>query len=145
MHLNTYIVVKDIYEAWKRGDLETFGALCAPNVTFSVPSSTTTYVGTGSGRHELTRRLQAFLDGYDVLQFDIVAASPSQDACVCRINYAYRSRETGLEIQGSQRHIWQVAGNEIVSFTVVHDAPRLGAFFGLTSNTPPSDLLLPQS
>lgn len=143
MNLNTYAIVKEAYAAWKGGELETFGALLAPDVSFSVPSSTTTYVGNGNGRRELTQRLEAFLQDYEVLQFDIVSAAPGDSECVCRIDYTYRSYDTGLEIQGSQRHIWQVAGNEITSFTVVHDAMRLGAFFGLTSSLRTPEMTLP--
>lgn len=132
MHLQTYVLVADAYAAWKRGDLESFGRLLAEDIAFSVPSATSTYVGSGTGREELKRRLRAFLDGYDVLRFDLLTANPSSAQCVFRIEYTYRARDTGLEIVGTQRHIWGVSGSEIVSFTVAHDTQRLGAFFELT-------------
>lgn len=132
MHLQTYVLVADAYEAWKLGDLEAFGKLLAEDIAFSVPSATSTFVGVGTGREELKRRLKAFLDSYEVCRFDLLTANPSDDRCVFRIEYTYRSRDTGFEIVGTQRHIWGVNGKEIVSFTVAHDAQRLGAYFDLT-------------
>lgn len=137
MSLHTYVLIKDAYDAWKRGDLEAFGALLAEDIEFAVPSSTNTYVGSGTGREELTRRLRAFLDDYEVLNFHITNAVPSGADCVFRIQYSYRARESGLDIEGSQRHMWRVKDNEIVSFTVMHDAQRLGAFFGMSGHQPP--------
>ena len=99
---------------------------------FAVPSATSTYVGAGTGREELKRRLRAFLDCYEVCRFDLLTANPSSAQCVFRIEYTYRARETGFEIVGTQRHIWGVEGGQIVSFTVAHDAQRLGAYFELT-------------
>jgi len=139
MHLHTYVLVSDAYAAWKSGDLEAFGKLMAEDISFSVPSATSTFVGVGTGREELKRRLQAFLDSYKVRRFDLLTASPSESQCVFRIEYDYEARSTGLEIVGTQRHIWGVRGNEITSFTVAHDAQRLGAFFELTG---PSQYLI---
>jgi ketosteroid isomerase-like protein len=132
MHLQTYVLVADAYDAWKRGDLEAFGNYLAENIAFTVPFATSTFVGDGTGREELKRRLQAFLDDYEVCRFDLLTANPSRTQCVFRIEYVYRARETGLEIVGTQRHIWGVAGQLITSFTVAHDTQRLGAFFELT-------------
>lgn len=136
MGLHTYVLVKEAYDAWKRGDLEAFGALMAEDVAFAVPFSTQTYVGNGTGREELKRRLRAFLDDYEVPTFRITGAVPSGSECVFRIQYRYRARDTGLDIEGSQRHAWRVKDNEIVAFTVMHDAQRLGAFFGLRGHAP---------
>ena len=62
MHLQNYVLVSDAYDAWKRGDIEAFGDLLSEHIAFSVPSATSTYVGAGTGREELKRRLRAFLD-----------------------------------------------------------------------------------
>jgi hypothetical protein len=80
--------------------------------------------------------LRAFLDAYEVEEFKIASANPIDDSIVFRIQYDYRSRAKGLDIQGAQRHRWTVSGNEITSFTVIHDAQRLGAFFELTQPEP---------
>lgn len=131
MHLHTYAIVNEAYSAWKRGDLEAFGNLLAEDVGFSVPPASQSFVGSGAGREELKRRLKTFLDGYEVLRFDLVAATPSPTRCVFRIEYSYKARSTGMDIEGTQRHIWDVHANEITSFAVAHDAQRLGAFFEL--------------
>lgn len=132
MHLETYILVSDAYDAWKRGDLEEFGSLLAEDIVFSVPDGTSTFVGNGTGRELLKGRLRAFLDCYEVVRFDLLNANPSSTQCVFRIEYVYRARDTGFEIVGTQRHTWGVANNQIVSFAVAHDAQRLGAYFELT-------------
>ncbi len=133
MDLNAYVVVRDAYSAWREGDLERFTRYLAPDIAFAVPSSSTTFVGTGTGRDTLKQRLQAFLDAYDVLEFTLMSAIPTEDGFDFRVNYHYSSKTNGLDIQGAQRHLWVVRGGLITSFTVVHDAGRLGAFFDLTS------------
>lgn len=138
MNLHTYVLVTDAYDAWKSGDLEAFGNLLAADIAFAVPSATSTFVGDGTGREELKRRLRAFLDNYEVVSFDLLTAHASNTECVFRIEYTYRARETGLEIVGTQRHIWGITGNAISSFIVAHDTYRLGAFFALTSPQGPS-------
>jgi ketosteroid isomerase-like protein len=136
MELNAYLVVKNAYADWTRGDLDAFGSHLAPDVDFEVPSSTQTrsFLGQGHGRATLVQRLRAFLESYEVRQFAITSATPSGDNIHFRVAYDYRSRSTGLDIQGVQRHFWTVRGNEITSFTVLHDAPRLGAFLELTAD-----------
>ena len=138
MHLQNYVLVSDAYDAWKRGDIEAFGSHLSEHIAFSVPSATSTFVGAGTGREELKRRLRAFLDHYEVCRFDLLTAAPADTQCVFRIEYTYRARDTGFEIVGTQRHIWGVSDNQIVSFTVAHDAQRLGAYFALTRPADPS-------
>lgn len=137
MHLHTYATVREAYDAWMRGDLEAFAALLADKVEFSVPSSPRTYVGTGEGRDVIKDRLGAFLGAYEVLEFTLLGATPvSSGSCDFRIRYHYRSRSTGDEIEGSQRHLWSVRDGAVTSFKVIHDADRLAAFFKLTEPAP---------
>lgn len=134
MHLHTYWIVRDAYAAWRRGDIDGFGRLLAEDVEFSVPSSPRTYVGTAEGRSNLQSRLEAFLRAYEVIEFTILSAFPIHDSLDFRIQYHYRSRSTGLEIQGRQRHLWTVRDHAIVSFKVIHDAERLAAFFQMSEH-----------
>lgn len=132
MHLYHYTVVRDAYAAWKGGDLDTFAGYLADKVEFSVPDSPRTYVGTGEGRELLKARLAAFLERYEVIEFNILNAVPIHHSIDFRISYQYRSRSTGDEIQGRQRHLWTVRGHAITAFKVIHDADRLAAFFNLS-------------
>lgn len=133
MYLNTYAIVRAAYDAWKRADLDAFAACLADKIEFSVPSSPRTYIGTGEGRDIIVGRLGAFLNDYDVLEFGLLGATPvSSGSCDFRIRYHYRSRATGDEIEGRQRHLWSVRDGRITSFKVIHDADRLAAFFELT-------------
>ena len=136
MYLNTYAIVREAYDAWKRGDLDAFAARLADKIESSVPSSPRSYVGTGEGRDVIVARLGAFLSDYEVLEFSLLGATPvSSGSCDFRIRY--RSRATGDEIEGSQRHLWSVRNGAITSFKVIHDADRLAAFFKLTEPPPP--------
>lgn len=131
MDLEGYRVVHAAYLAWMAGDITRFASYLASDVTFSVPPDAKTYVGTDRGRHELERRLRAFLAAYAVKHFRILNITTRQECFDCRIDYHYVARATGWDIDGIQRHKWKVAGGLITYFEVIHDARRLGAFFEL--------------
>ncbi|MDX2203312.1 MAG: nuclear transport factor 2 family protein [Hyphomicrobiaceae bacterium] len=134
MIFNDYLVLKNAYAAWGRGDLATLESCFAPDLRFDVPASATarSYIGSGVGRHLLVARLRNFLAPYEVKRFKPISAFPTEHGIEFRVQYDYRSKATGLDVQGTQRHLWTVSGNEITTFTVVHDARLLAAFFDLT-------------
>jgi ketosteroid isomerase-like protein len=129
MVLDAYRVVHAAYVAWGEGKLTRFRSHLADDIEFNVPPGAKTFIGAGRGKDELERRLRAFLDAYEVRYFRVANITPRDDCLEGRIDYHYVARATGWDIEGNQRHKWRVAGKRIVSFEVVHDARRLGAFF----------------
>jgi ketosteroid isomerase-like protein len=129
MDLDAYRVVRAVYSAWTAGNLSRFATFLADDVEFRVPPDAKTFVGSACGKHELERRLRAFLDAYAVKSFRILNITTREDFFDCKVSYHYVARATGWDIDGVQRHKWKVAGGLITSFEVIHDARRLGAFF----------------
>lgn len=138
MNFNDFLVVREAYAAWVREDFDALARCFAPDVEFDVPASATvrSYLCRGQGREALIARLRAFVENYEVRCFASISAIRTKTAVEFRVRYDYRSRDTGLDIQGFQRHIWTVRGNELTSLTVLHDAHRLAAFFDLTDPLP---------
>ena len=48
--------------------------------------------------------------------------------------FHYRHKTTGLDYEGSMRHVWLIVGDQIVHFEEFHDMERVRAFFGLLAH-----------
>jgi hypothetical protein len=125
-------VVEEVYAAFIAGDLETLISFCDEEVEFSVrtPHEAKSYIGKGRGRSMLATRLGAFLNAFDVLDYQVDIAQRGE-RLACRIRYHYRDKISRIEIDGSMRHEWAVVGGKIVAFEVIHDWKRMSAYFEL--------------
>src|SRR5215510_5389725 len=122
---------------WKRftppGRRTTWGQPCvALPRTSSLPSTRPT------GR----LRLWDFLDKYEVLAFAPLQVTKRDDGLACRVQYHYRHRQTGMEIDGSMRLLWSIAGDKATSLKVIHDAERMGVFFELADRCSRGELYM---
>jgi hypothetical protein len=88
-------------------------------------------MGRGEGKELLADRLRMFLQDFRVLAYDVRWLRADREWVDAQIGYHYLSLTTRMDIQGSQRHIWRVIDDHVVLFEVLHDAPRLAAFFDL--------------
>ena len=98
--------------------------------------------GTGRGRDTLANRLSDFLDKYEVLAFTPLQITKRDDGLACRVQYHYRHRQTGMEIDGSMRLLWSIAGDKATSLKVIHDAVRMGVFFEMADRCSRGDLYM---
>ena len=73
---------------------------------------------------ELLRELE-FLDYHPLLVSDV------GDTCHAQVHYHFRHIQTGQEIEGTLRHIWEAVGDKIVRLEEYHGIERLRAFFAL--------------
>jgi hypothetical protein len=99
-------------------------------------------VGTGRGRETLSHRLSDFLDKYEVLAFSPAHVTRLDEGLACRVHYHYRHRETGMEIDGSMRLLWSIAGDKATSLKVIHDAQRMGVFFEMADRCSRGELYM---
>ncbi len=128
------LIVEAVYVSWEAGDLPAMLRCFASDITFAVHHpGEATFVGEGQGKSQLAERLGRFLLEYEVVDYGTTQIYESDGRMDCRVRYQYRHRMTGMEIDGTMRHVWNVVDGKIVSFEVIHDARRMGAFFELAA------------
>ncbi|KAB2910774.1 MAG: nuclear transport factor 2 family protein [Hyphomicrobiaceae bacterium] len=128
------LIVESVYVSWEAGDLPAMLRCFANDIKFAVHhSGVATFIGEGQGKAQLAERLGRFLLEYDVVDYGTTQIYENDGVVDCRVRYEYRHRMTGMEIDGTMRHIWRVVDGKIVSFEVIHDAQRMSAFFELAA------------
>ena len=133
MRASDRLVLEAAYASWAVRDLAATMSCFAKDVVFIIhlPPEVAPYVGEVRGKEELTRRLQMILDDFDFIEYRPLQITAQDDSFHSQIRFHYRHKATGLEYEGSMRHVWRVAGDKIVRFEEYHDAERVRAFFGL--------------
>ena len=144
MNATDYAVLEAIHASWAANDLGATVRCFAENIEFAVnaPDGSASFVGTGCGRESLCHRLSDFLDKYEVLAFAPLQVTKRDDGLACRVQYHYRHRQTGMEIDGSMRLLWSIAGDKATSLKVIHDAERMGVFFEMADRCSRGELYI---
>ncbi|HXE70495.1 MAG TPA: nuclear transport factor 2 family protein [Hyphomicrobiaceae bacterium] len=144
MNATDYAVLEAIHVSWAGNDLRATVRCFAEDIEFAVnaPDGSASFVGTGRGRDTLRNRLSDFLDKYEVLAFTPLQITKRDDGLACRVQYHYRHRQTGMEIDGSMRLLWSIAGDKATSLKVIHDAVRMGVFFEMADRCSRGDLYM---
>lgn len=128
------LVVEAAYVCWEAGDLGGLLTHFDDEVEFAVNArGSPTILGTGCGRTLLASRVLTFLDQLEVVDYQAGYVTPREGCFTCPIRYHYRHKRSGMEIDGTMRHVWHVREGKVLRFEVVHDAERMGAFFELTA------------
>ena len=124
------IVLECAYAAWAARDLDGTLARFADDVTFIIhlPPEVAPLVGEAKGKANLAARLRAILDEFDFIEYVPLQIRADGDACSSRIRFHYRHKATGLDYEGTMRHVCRVAGDRIAHFEEFHDAERVRTF-----------------
>lgn len=131
------IIVECAYSAWAARDLEGTLAWFADDVNFVIhlPPEIGPFVGEVTGKTNLEPRLKGILDEFDFLEYVPLQIRADGDTCYSRVRYHYRHKVTGLEIEGTMRHVCRVAVDQITRFEEFHDAERVRTFMRLASRS----------
>jgi ketosteroid isomerase-like protein len=123
------------YAAWAARDLNTTLAAFADDVVFVIhlPPEVAPFVGEARGKAELRGRLQVIIDEFDFLEYRPLNITAEGEHLHSRIGFRYRHKATGLEYDGTMRHVWRVEGDRIVRFEEFHDAERVRTFFAMVA------------
>jgi uncharacterized protein len=140
MQTSASLDLEAAYAAWAARDLDATLAWFADDVVFIIhlPPDVAPFMGEARGKDQLRPRLQAIIDEFDFLEYvplQIVAAGESLHS---RVAFHYRHKTTGLEYDGTMRHVWRVEGDKIVRFEEFHDAERVRSFFKLLAQAKPA-------
>jgi ketosteroid isomerase-like protein len=128
-------VLEETYASWAQRDLAATLARFDPDVVFVIhlPPDVGPYVGEVRGRAQLAKTLQMILDDFDFLDYRALQITADGESFHSRIRFHYRHKATGLDYDGTMRHVWQVAGGMIVRFEEFHDAQRVRTFFAMVT------------
>jgi hypothetical protein len=85
------------------------------------------------GKQDIVRSLSHFLHDFDVIRYCPLKIAPDGDDWDLRVAFEYAHKLTGHSFDGTARIKAQIDGDKLRSFEVIHDAPRLGAFFELVN------------
>jgi len=102
-------IVRRALEAWGRGDPKAVADLLDPDVEWSMPPNIPE-AGTYTGRDEVLRRLEEFLEAWDDLGVTVEELVDAGDRVVALVRYSGRGRESGIEIGGmtTDAQVWTV-------------------------------------
>lgn len=133
MRVDNRILLEAAYAAWAARDLSATLACFAEDVVFvmHLPADVIPFAGEVRGREELGKRLQSIFDEFDFLHYRPMKITSNRNDFHSQVKFHYRHKLTGLEYDGSLRHVWRMAGHQIVRFEEFHDAERVRAFFSL--------------
>lgn len=136
MRADNKILLAGAYAAWAARDLGATLACFAQDVVFAIhlPTEIVPFAGEVRGRDELAKRLQAVLDDFEFLSYKPVQITSHGIAFHSQVFFHYRHKATGLDFEGSMRHVWRIVGDQIVRFEEFHDTERVRAFFALLAH-----------
>jgi hypothetical protein len=100
------------------------------------PADAASFVGSGRGLDELTRRLADYLDMIKVMYYEpqLPLTQAREGVLRWRAHFVYRHRLKSLEIEGSMRHLWHFARDKVTRLEIFYDALRMRAFYELLDN-----------
>ena len=100
-------IVRRALEAWGRGEPKAVADLLDPDVEWSMPPNIPD-AGTYTGRDEVVRRLEEFLEAWDDLAVTVEELVDAGDRVVALVRYSGRGRESGIEIggMGTDAQVW---------------------------------------
>lgn len=135
------------YASWAARDLPATLSVFSVDVVFAihVPPEVAPLAGEVHGRDELALRLAAILDDFDFIEYVPLQITAEGGQFHSRVRFHYRHKQTGLDYEGTMRHVWRVEGDKIVRFEEFHDAERVRAFFRLLAQAKSNPGPLPES
>lgn len=141
------MVLEAGYACWAARDLRATLSVFSEDVVFAIhlPPEVAPFAGEVRGRDELAPRLAAILDDFDFIEYVPLQITAEGGSFHSRVRFHYRHKQTGLDYEGTMRHVWGVEGDKIVRFEEFHDTERVRAFFRLLAQAQSKLGPLPES
>jgi ketosteroid isomerase-like protein len=133
MQPSNKLILEAGYASWAAGDLDATLSCFSDDVAFAIhlPPEVAPYFGIQQGRDELGRRLQMILDEFDFLTYKPIQITSNGISFHSQVRFHYRHKLTGLEYDGTMRHVWRIKGDRIVRWEEFHDIERVRVYFRL--------------
>ncbi|MGE3064168.1 MAG: nuclear transport factor 2 family protein [Hyphomicrobiaceae bacterium] len=140
MKARDHLILLAGYAAWAAGDLDAMLTTFSEDVLFIVhlPRDVVPFAGEHRGKATLRAILRQILETFEIVYYSAAQIAPESDRRHSQVDFLYRHRATGLEYEGSTRHIWRVERHQIVYFEEYHDTERMRSYFNLLATHPAS-------
>ncbi len=128
-------ILEAAFQAYAVGDLPTAAAYFAEDVIYAiyVDKDVLPFGGEVRGRAAILQVWHDIRQSFENLEYAPRVVSCDDDIVRCQINFAFRHRATGEEIDGVMRVVAQISNGQIVRFREYHDQERLRAFMRLVA------------
>jgi ketosteroid isomerase-like protein len=128
-------ILEAAFQAYAMGDLPTAAAYFAEDVIYAiyVDKDVLPFGGEVRGRAAILQVWHDIRQSFENLEYVPRVVSCDDDIVRCQINFAFRHRATGEEIDGVMRVVAQISNGQIVRFREYHDQERLRAFMRLVA------------
>jgi ketosteroid isomerase-like protein len=133
MQPSNKLILEAGYASWAARDLEATLSCFSEDVKFAIhlPPEVAPYFGVQQGRDELAVRLRMILDEFDFLEYKPIQITSHGISFHSQVRFNYRHKVTGLEYDGSMRHVWRIKGDRIIRWEEFHDIERVRVYFRL--------------
>ena len=127
------LIVEAVYASWSARDLKAALSCFSKDVMFAIhlPPEVAPYFGIQQGRDEFGARMQMILDDFDFIEYKPIQITSQGISFHSQVRFHYRHKLTGLEYDGSMRHVWRIKGDRIVRWEEFHDIERVRVYFRL--------------
>jgi ketosteroid isomerase-like protein len=136
MRANQRLVIEAVYASWAAHDLEAVCACLHRDAVYKqhLPPGAWPLFGSLHGKQQIVRCLAQFLHGFDVIDYRPLKISCADGISESRAKIHYVHKTTGHSFEATVRNIAHIEGDKIRSFEVIHDGPRLRAFYEMVSH-----------
>lgn len=135
MRVNERLIIEAAYASWAGEDLALLGDCMHENSVslIHLPPGSWPMSGVLRGKPAILRALGTVSKHFHVAEYRPVKMSGEDGVWTCRARVHYAHRVTGISYEATIPNTWTIVGGRIGSYEVVHDAPRLRAFFEMVS------------
>jgi ketosteroid isomerase-like protein len=135
MRANERLIIEAAYASWAGEDLALLGDCLHENAVslIHLPPGSWPMSGALRGRRAILDALRAVSSNFEVVEYRPLKMTGEDGIWTCRARIHYAHRATGISYEATIRNVWTIVGDRIRSYEVVHDAPRMRAFFEMVS------------
>jgi ketosteroid isomerase-like protein len=107
-------------EAFNRGDIDAFIALCDEEIEIEDLGNAPDVPRVSRGVSEVRGSLEAWVDAFDDFQGNIVEYIDSGDRVACAVDYVGKSQVTGLTVTQRVVDIWEFRAGKFLRGSIGH-------------------------
>lgn len=128
-------VVEEYWSRWAARDKAAALQLVSDEITYAlyVPEDVLPFGGVTSGKPSISDRLQTILDVFHTVRFAGRVTKSVGDIVHGHVEYCFRHKITGHEIDGTMRQVIRIEDGRIIDWREYADVERVRAFMRLVA------------
>ena len=124
-------IVRRVYDAWSRGDLDTLLQTFDPNAELVLPEGGLN-IGTRRGHEAISALLEGFLEIWDDLRVEPERFFEVGDQVVVFVRIRGRGRASGVETETRPAHLGTVRAGKVIRLVIYPERGRALEAVGLS-------------